>query len=90
MDEYNKRKQESESKKGAIGDEFEYQEEMKRKAEQKRRKEFEMVKTMMSKDKIEEMKIQARLKAELVNAYRVGDEETRLKLQRRLEPEEKK
>jgi hypothetical protein len=34
------------------------------------------------------MKHQARIKAEMVNAYRVGDEETRKKLQRRLNPDE--
>ena len=48
-----------------------------------------MVKHMMSKEKIEEMKGQARLKAEMVNAYRVGDEETRSRLQKKLEPDEK-
>ena len=44
--------------------------------------------TSSSKDKIEEMKQQARIKAEMVNAYRVGDEQTRKKLQRRLNPDE--
>ena len=89
IDEYQKKKDESRSKKGAIGDEFEFQEEMKKRAAEKKAKEFQMVKTMMSKEKIEEMKKQARLKSEMVNAYRVGDEETRLKLQRRLEPDAK-
>lgn len=89
MEEYNKRKQESTSKKGAISDEFQFQEERKRLAEEKRKRELELVRVTMSKDKIAEMKRQARMKTEMVNAYRVGDEETRKRLQRRLEPDEK-
>lgn len=89
MDEFNKRKEESKRKKGALSDEIEYQEELKKKAEEKRRREFEMVKSMMSKDRIDEMKKQSRLRAELQNAYRVGDEETRKRLQKKLEPEQK-
>ena len=89
IEDYNKKKEQSQQKKGALSDEFQYREEMMKRAEEKRRKEFNTVKTMMSKEKIEEMKSQARLKAEMVNAYRVGDEETRLKLQKKLEPERK-
>ena len=91
MEEYNRQKKEGsrEGRGKAVSDEFEFREEMRRKADMKKQKEFDTIKTMMSKEKIEEMKRQARLKAEMVNAYRVGDEETRVKLQRRLEPEEK-
>jgi len=89
LEEYNRRKEDSTSKKGVISDEFQFQEERKKQEEDKRKKELEMVKYTMSKEKIDEMKRQAHLKAELVNAYRVGDEETRKKLQRRLEPDEK-
>ena len=90
IEEYAKKKKEAlEEKGGGIGDEFEYQEEQKRKIEMKRRKEMEITRLMMSKDKIEDMKRQARLKTEMVNAYRVGDEKTRLRLQKKLEPEEK-
>lgn len=89
MEQYNKIKEESKRKKGALSDEIEYQEEMKKKAEEKRRREFEMVKSMMSKDRIDEMKKQSRLRTELQNAYRVGDEATRKRLQKRLEPESK-
>ena len=89
MEEYNRKKEESQQKQGAHSDEWQYREERLKKAEEKRKKEFETVKTMMSKEKIEEMKSQARLKAEMANAYRVGDEETRLKLQKKLEPERK-
>ena len=89
MEEYNKKKEEATSKKGAVGDEFEHQELIRKKAADKRRKEFEMVKTMMSKEKVEEMKRQAQLKAEMVNAYRVGDEENLKRLQKKLEPDER-
>lgn len=88
MEEYARQKEESFAKSSVLGDEFEHREEMKRKAEEKKRKEFETVKLLMSKDKIEDMKRQARLKAELSNAYRVGDEEKRKKLQRRLEQDD--
>lgn len=89
MEEYNRKKQESQSKNAAISDEFQFLEERKKQAEDKRRKELELVRMTMSKEKIEEMKRQSRLKAEMVNAYRVGDEQKRKKLQKRLEPDEK-
>eukprot|EP00551_Chaetoceros_affinis_P007038 CAMPEP_0203662940 /NCGR_PEP_ID=MMETSP0090-20130426/730_1 /ASSEMBLY_ACC=CAM_ASM_001088 /TAXON_ID=426623 /ORGANISM="Chaetoceros affinis, Strain CCMP159" /LENGTH=489 /DNA_ID=CAMNT_0050525789 /DNA_START=67 /DNA_END=1536 /DNA_ORIENTATION=- len=89
MEEYNRKKAESTSKKGAISDEFQFQEEKKKQAEDKRRRELDLVRMTMSKDKIEEMKRQARLKAEMVNAYRVGDEQKRKKLQKKLEPDQK-
>jgi len=89
FEDYNKKKQESQQKKGALSDEFLYREEMMKKAEEKRRKEFNTVKTMMSKEKIDEMKSQARLRADMVNAYRAGDEETRARIQKKLEPERK-
>jgi cyclophilin family peptidyl-prolyl cis-trans isomerase len=88
MEEYARKKEESYAKSSVLGDEFEHREEMKRKAEEKKKKEFETVKMLMSKDKIEDMKRQALLKAELANAYRVGDEETRKKIQRRLEQDD--
>lgn len=87
--EYNKKKEEAENKKGARSDEFQYQEERKKQIEDKRKKELDLVRITMSKEKIEEMKRQSHLKAEMVNAYRVGDEKKRKKLQKRLEPDEK-
>jgi len=89
MEQYNKRKQESKQKSSALGDEFEFREEQRHKAEMKKRKELETAKMLMNKDKIEDMKRQARLQAEMVNAYRVGDEKTRMRLQKKLEPDEK-
>lgn len=89
LEDYNKKKSESKSKKGAISDEFEFQEERKKKAEEKRRKELNMIRSTMSKEKIEEMKRQARMKAEMVNAYRTGDEEKRRRLEKKLKPDEK-
>lgn len=89
LEEYNRKKEESKRKKGPISDEFEFQEERKKQAEDKRRRDLELVKMTMSKEKIEEMKRQSQLKAEMVNAYRVGDEKKRKKLQKRLEPDEK-
>lgn len=72
----------------AKSDEFFHREEMWKKEEEKRRKEMELIRSGMTKEKVEEMKHQARLKAEMVNAYKTGDEEKRKRLQKRLEPEE--
>jgi len=44
---------------------------------------------MMSRENVEQMKRQARLKSEMVNVYSVGDEKTRMRLQKKLEPEGK-
>jgi len=89
MEEYKRKEKEVNSKKGPISDEFKHLEEMKRKAMEKERKEMQIIRSAMSQDKVKEMKRQARLKSEMENAYKVGDEMTRKKLQRRLEPDVK-
>jgi len=60
-------------------------------AERARRRKLEELKVVqygMTTEKREEMKNQARLRHEMNVAYKTGDEETRKRLQRRLEPEE--
>ena len=89
MEEYNRRKENAENKKGAVSDEFRHREEMRQKAMEKQRQELDLIKSGMNRDKIMDMKNQARMKAEMVSAYRMGDDETRKRLQRRLEPDEK-
>ena len=89
MEEYQRQKNEASNKKGAISDEYRHREETAKRLMIERRKELEKVRSTMSKEKIDEMKRQARLKTEMVNAYKTGDENMRKKLQRRLEPDEK-
>lgn len=89
MEEYQRQKNEASTKKGAISDEYRHREETAKKMMMERQKELEKVRSTMSREKIEEMKRQARMKTEMVNAYKTGDEDMRKKLQRRLEPDEK-
>jgi hypothetical protein len=89
MEEYNRRKDNANSKNGLVSDEFRHHEEMRQKAAEKQRQELDMIKSGMSRDKIIDMKNQARMKAEMVSAYKMGDDEKVKKLQRRLEPDEK-
>ena len=89
MEEYNRRKNHANSKKGAVSDEFKHLEEIRQKAIEKQRQDLDMIKSGMSRDKILDMKNQARMKAEMVCAYRMGDDQKRKRLQRRLEPDEK-
>jgi len=88
MQEYIKNKEKAEKKGGAVSDEVKHLEEMKQKKEEQRKQELDMVRGSMNKDKIEEMKQQARLKQEMTLAYRTGDDEKRKKLQKRLEPDD--
>lgn len=90
MEEYTKQRKEAIGKKGAINKEFRYREEKRLQAQEKKQQEMEMVKTAMSLERVQEMKEQARLKTEMMNAYRLGNDEKRRRLQKRLEPEEKK
>jgi len=89
MEEYNKKKGEAQSKKGPISDEFLHVEEMRRDAMEKKRTEMKLVISTMNHGKVKEMKRQAELKAELENAYRVGDQTKVKQIKRRLEPDEK-
>lgn len=57
------------------------------KAQEKRKQELELVKTMMSKEKREEMKRKADLQAQMAHAYKTGDQESYIRLKNRLEPE---
>ena len=86
--EYNKQKNDAESKVGAISDEFKHREKMRHLAQEKQRKELEQVRSNMNTAKVLEMKKQANLKSELINAYKIGDQEKRKQLQRRLEPDD--
>ena len=90
MEEYMKKKKEAAAKGGVISDEAKHLEKLRKQQEEKRRNEMDMVMSSMSRDKIEEMKRQKLIKQEMEHAYKVGDEEKRLRLQKRLEPEEKK
>jgi len=96
-DEYARKKREAEEaaagKDGAGGgnvalDELRHKEEMAERAKRRQVEADRMVQYAMTTEKREEMKHQARLRHEMAVAYKVGDEETRKKLQRRLEPEE--
>ena len=78
----------AESKVGAISDEFKHREKMRHLAQEKQRKELEQVRSNMNTAKVLEMKKQANLKSELINAYKIGDQEKRKQLQRRLEPDD--
>jgi len=90
MEEYSKNKSRAEAKGGMISDELRHQEEVKRKTDEKKRKEEHMVFGTMSKEKIHEMKEQARLRQELALAYSTGDQEKTKRLQRRLDPEHRR
>jgi len=69
-------------------DELRHKEEMANRAKKRREEEVKMVQYAMTAEKREEMKHQAQLRHEMAVAYKRGDEETRKRLQRRLEPEE--
>ena len=69
-------------------DELQHKEEMAKRAKQKKLEELRQVTSMMTAEKRAEMKHQAQLRHEMAVAYKTGDEETRKRLQRRLEPEE--
>ena len=99
MEEYARKKKEAHDKATAAAgggegtttaalDELQHKEEMAKRAKQKKMDELRQVTSMMTAEKRAEMKHQAQLRHEMAVAYKTGDEETRKRLQRRLEPEE--
>ena len=70
-------------------DEVRHQMEQRRLAQHKQVADRNLVLSMMSKEKIQEMKRQQQLKAELEIAFKTGDQEKVKKLKAKLEPEAK-
>ena len=70
-------------------DEVRHQLEQRRLAQQKQLADANLVMSMMSREKVEEMKRQQVLKAELEMAFKTGDTEKVKKLKAKLEPEER-
>jgi hypothetical protein len=68
-------------------DEANHMQVLQERADRKRKEELEFVRSLMSKEKMEEMKRKAEMQAEMAHAYKIGDQETYLKLRGRLEPE---
>lgn len=94
-EEYDRKKGEAESAAAAnagnanvAADEWQHKQKLAQIAKQKKMQELQLIQQSMTSEKVEEMKHQARLRHEMAVAYKTGDEETRKKLQRRLEPEE--
>jgi hypothetical protein len=94
MEEYARKKREAQEKASAGGsndalmDELRHKEEMAKRAKQKKIDDLRQITAGMTSEKREEMKHQALLRHEMAVAYKTGDEETRRRLQKRLEPEE--
>lgn len=89
MDEYEKSKANTSqaNKSDAQRDEAQHMQSLRQKAQEKRQEEMNLARTMMSKEKIEEMKMKAKLQSEMAHAYKTGDQETYQRLKNRLEPE---
>ena len=58
-------------------------------AAKKKENEFGLIRSMMSKEKVEEMKRKKQLQAEMEHAFKTGDRANYQRLKKRLEPEEK-
>jgi hypothetical protein len=87
LEEYNKAKAAASSASSSHGKEVAYMLEQQEAARKKREQEFGLVRSMMSKEKIEEMKRKKELQAEMAHAFKMGNQERYLQLKARLEPE---
>ena len=88
MEEYQKQKaKQSTGASNTQADEALHLQDLQERAHQKRKQDFDLVRSMMSKEKVEEMKRKKQLQSEMAHAYKTGDQETYLKLKSRLEPE---
>jgi len=77
------------SGKFAKSDEAKHLEEMRAKAEEKKKKEMEAAREMLTRGgRAADMKEQAMLKAELEHAYKTGNQEAIKKLKRKLEADD--
>lgn len=88
MNQYKEQQQETSAKGGVIADEAQHRAQMLKQRREKEQAELELVKARMGRDKVDEMKHQALLKSKMAHAFKMGDEETRQRLQKKLEPED--
>jgi len=84
MDEYNKNMAKAEA---SSSTEAAFQREQQAMARNKQTEGFNLVKTMMNKEKIEEMKRQKQLQSEMAHAFKTGNQERYQQLKNRLERE---
>lgn len=91
MEEYqrNKEKLSSGSGSGLKSDEALHRQTLHQQAAAKRKQEEAFALSLMSKEKMEEMKWKKQLQSEMAHAYKTGDQETYLRLKNRLEPSER-
>jgi hypothetical protein len=90
MEEYQKQKTKTDAGSSILRDEALHMQSLQEKAQVKRKEELDLVKSMMNKEKVQEMKRKAQLQSEMAHAFKRGDQETYLRLKKRLEPEERK
>jgi hypothetical protein len=89
MEEYQKQMAGQQEGTSAQRDEAKHYQEMRDRAKAKHEEDLAMVKSMMSKEKVDEMKHKANMQSEMAHAFKMGDQETFKRLKRRLEPDEK-
>jgi hypothetical protein len=94
MVEYEKKKAKAAAAAGGASNDAQYKEQLhlerqQEAARKKKKDELSLVRSMMSKEKIEEMKRTKQLQAEMQHAFKTGDRENYRRLQKRLEPEDK-
>jgi hypothetical protein len=90
MEEYQKQMAGQQEGTSAQRDEHQHHQAMRDRAKVKHEEDLAMVKSMMSKEKVDEMKHKAQMQSEMAHAFKMGDQETFQRLKRRLEPAEKK
>jgi hypothetical protein len=69
-----------------LADEAEHRDQMRKKQQLLKQKELELLKQTMTSDKVQDMKHQQELLSQMRHAYKTGDEETRQRLAKKLEP----
>mmetsp|Transcript_8927 Transcript_8927/g.10677 ORF Transcript_8927/g.10677 Transcript_8927/m.10677 type:complete len:97 (+) Transcript_8927:1-291(+) len=82
----NQQNQNQHTAKKASQQEQEYRTHLHLQKQKQDQEELQRLKSTMNPHKIQEMKQQAQLQSQMVHAYKTGDEQTRRKLQKRLEP----
>jgi hypothetical protein len=86
MEEYEKQKR-STAAAANVSNEGVHLRELHEAAKRKKDAELGLVRTLMNKEKIEEMKRKQQLQSEMAHAFKTGDRATYLRIKKRLEPE---
>jgi NADH:ubiquinone oxidoreductase subunit F (NADH-binding) len=89
MEEYHRQQRELSTKSSVLADEVQHKQRMQQIAQEQEQAALELIKSSMSREKVQEMKHQSELRSQMQMAFKTGDKKTYERLKERLAADDK-